>query len=514
MRTIVLAIACLMMAAGCANTSSAKAAYSVWTETSLEKVFKRSPLKPLEPATISAARGEHEAFQIVLRAGREGLTGVKVTTSDLKSGADKLPASVVSAYVEHYVHLPSLNEDYPDALPPYQKPFDLAAGATQPLWIDVSVPRSAKPGLYSGTVTIAPQNTESVAVPFTLKVYNFEMPAGPKMTTAFGLWSLNYLEFGHGLPKDAPEAEALHRKYYDFLLDHGVSSFHAVPGGIYSDEFARYVTDPRVTSFTIEFTKDEQEMRRRLDRVRSLGVWDKAYFYFVDEPKSQEHYDQLKEGAEYLRKIDPKVNIVSPYYCAPEFAKDKTVYDLLVGTMNIWCPVTGYFDEKRIAERRAAGDKIWDYVCCGPRRPYANFFVDWAPLEHRMLFWQNYLYQVTGLLYWDTICWNPKDIADPWEDMATVKWIGKDIYGDGSLLYPGKKVGIDGPVSSIRLECIRDGIEDYDYLWLLEQKAGRDAVLPYVRKLTTDWKDFTRSPKLFRSVREEIAAQLEQPAKG
>jgi hypothetical protein len=91
-----------------------------------------------------------------------------------------------------------------------------------------------------------------------------------------------------------------------------------------------------------------------------------------------------------------------------------------------------------------------------------------------------------------------------------VKWINPNLYGDGSLLYPGKKVGIDGPVSSIRLECIRDGIEDYSYLWLLEQKAGRDAVLPYVRKLTTEWKDFTRDPALFKAVREEIAAQIEK----
>lgn len=507
MRTSLLAIVFLVFVAGSAS-SATKAAYSVWTTTSLEKVLKSAPVKPLKPVSVSAARAEHEAFQIVVRAGRDGLRGVAITASPLKSDQASIPATAMSLYLARYVYLPTLSEHYPDPLPPYQKPFDLAAGQTQAIWVDVSVPRDAKAGVYSGSVTVKAENAEETVVPVTIRVYGFDMPA-PKMTTAFGLWSLTFLEHGHGLKPNAPEAVALHRKYYDFLLDRGISTFQSVPGEMMSEEWAKYVTDPRVTSFQIAFTKDEQEMRKRLDRVRSLGVWDKAYFYFVDEPKTEEHYKQLLDGCAFLRRIDPKVNIVSPYYCDAEFAKGKTVYDLMTGSINIWCFVTNYYHEKEIDERRAAGDKIWDYVCCGPGKPYANFFVEYAPLEHRMLFWQNYLYQITGLLYWNTINWDPKSTKDPWEDVATVKWIRDNLYGDGMLLYPGKKVGIDGPVSSIRLEVIRDGIEDYSYLWLLEQKAGREAVLPYVRKLTTDWKEYTRDPALFKKVRNEIAEQIE-----
>ena len=36
------------------------------------------------------------------------------------------------------------------------------------------------------------------------------------------------------------------------------------------------------------------------------------------------------------------------------------------------------------------------------------------------------------------------------------------------MVYPGP----DGPLSSIRLEAIRDGIEDYEYLRLLERKTA------------------------------------------
>jgi hypothetical protein len=52
--------------------------------------------------------------------------------------------------------------------------------------------------------------------------------------------------------------------------------------------------------------------------------------------------------------------------------------------------------------------------------------------------------------------------------------------GDGFLLYPGKPIGQTGVVSSIRLEQAREGVEDYEYLYLLQRltteakAAGRD----------------------------------------
>ncbi len=41
--------------------------------------------------------------------------------------------------------------------------------------------------------------------------------------------------------------------------------------------------------------------------------------------------------------------------------------------------------------------------------------------------------------------------------------------GDGYLIYPGGPIGHDGPVSSIRLEQAREGVEDYEYLYILRE---------------------------------------------
>ena len=46
--------------------------------------------------------------------------------------------------------------------------------------------------------------------------------------------------------------------------------------------------------------------------------------------------------------------------------------------------------------------------------------------------------------------------------------------GDGSLICPGP----DGPLSTIRLENIRDGLEDYEYLYALARIVDQIKLLP------------------------------------
>ena len=54
-----------------------------------------------------------------------------------------------------------------------------------------------------------------------------------------------------------------------------------------------------------------------------------------------------------------------------------------------------------------------------------------------------------------------RTIASEWNPASYEAGSGLDwLFGDGKLLY----VGSDGPIGSIRLVNIRDGMEDYDYL--------------------------------------------------
>ena len=92
--------------------------------------------------------------------------------------------------------------------------------------------------------------------------------------------------------------------------------------------------------------------------------------------------------------------------------------------------------------------------------------------------------------------------------LVTVKDINPKVYGDGSLMYPGSKIGFNIPVSSQRLECIRNGLEDFEYLACLERACGREAADKMVAKLVTDMSDYSLDPGALCDVRAEIARML------
>ena len=40
------------------------------------------------------------------------------------------------------------------------------------------------------------------------------------------------------------------------------------------------------------------------------------------------------------------------------------------------------------------------------------------------------------------------------------------------MIYPGSEYALKTPISTLRLESIREGNEDYEYLWMFEQKIN------------------------------------------
>ncbi|NLY01731.1 MAG: DUF4091 domain-containing protein, partial [Rhodopirellula sp.] len=95
------------------------------------------------------------------------------------------------------------------------------------------------------------------------------------------------------------------------------------------------------------------------------------------------------------------------------------------------------------------------------------------------------------------------DGSDPYLDWKPA--CVANMTGDGCLTYPTPA----GPVSSIRLENIRDGLEDYDYLALLADAQGQDAAKKFVGRLVKSMTDFTHDPAALAAVRDEIADQIE-----
>ena len=268
--------------------------------------------------------------------------------------------------------------------------------------------------------------------------------------------------------------------------------------------------------------------------LREKGWLDDAYVYWFDEPDPAQ-YEHVRKGFLRLRGA------------APGLAGMLTeqVEDALVGGPSIWCCLTPRFDATRVAERQRAGEHAWWYVCTAPKAPYAGLFLDHAAPEMRVLLWQTWKRQVEGLLVWQTDYWtsptaypDPGAPQDPYADpMSWTTGYGVPVgtrhpwgNGDGRFLYPAPGARPDasqppvlaGPVDSIRIEQLRDGIEDYEYLALLrrrlaargaslspEDRARYEALLEVPASITESLTRFTDDGEPIERRRDEIARAIE-----
>ncbi len=273
------------------------------------------------------------------------------------------------------------------------------------------------------------------------------------------------------------------------------------------------------------------EVRAHLVEKGWLG---KAVSYPFDEPAVKDYpfvIDQLrllKEDFPGLRRMVP-MNLGA----APEF----------VGYIDDWCPILSAFNPSFAHERQKAGDLSTWYICTGPRAPYIGSFIDRPATDLRVWLWQSWQNQVEGILIWQTNYWNsskvyPDGLQNPYID--TMSWndgygtqVGEKrpwAAGDGRLLYPpeacfdgGQGPVLDGPVSTIRLETQRDGIEDYEYLVrlkrLLAEKGstlGADDAARYAKLLevpaaiSSGLTTYTTDPAPIAARRQEVARAIEK----
>ncbi|GIX06662.1 MAG: hypothetical protein KatS3mg115_1065 [Candidatus Poribacteria bacterium] len=230
------------------------------------------------------------------------------------------------------------------------------------------------------------------------------------------------------------------------------------------------------------------------DHLEAKGWLEKAYIYWFDEPEPKD-YPFVREGMALIGRAGPKLT---------RMLTEEPVEELY-GYVDLWCPITNHYDHQRAEERRQHGERFWWYICTGPKAPYATLFIDHPAVELRTWLWQTWKYKLDGILIWQSNYWTsptafPDRLQNPYEDPMSYQtgygrppgYIGYWGNGDGRFLYPPEEVFtgegpvLEGPVSSIRWEMLREGIEDYEYLWLLrsavERWNGREGLDPQAQE--------------------------------
>jgi len=220
--------------------------------------------------------------------------------------------------------------------------------------------------------------------------------------------------------------------------------------------------------------------------------------------------------------------------------------EALAGPIDVWCPVSPNYDHEAAEKRRAHGDVFWWYVCTGPKAPYCTLFIDHPATELRVWLWQTWERNIVGNLVWQATYWTssaayPDEPQNPYEDpmgyrsgystpKGTKRYWGN---GDGRFVYPplaaaapgisGPDPVIEPPVSSIRWEMLREGIEDYECLHLLRELIAKhrdelapedvtkyEALLEVPDAITEDMTTFTTDPAPIYARRAEVAEAIER----
>jgi len=269
------------------------------------------------------------------------------------------------------------------------------------------------------------------------------------------------------------------------------------------------------------------------DHLEKNGWLGKEYIYWFDEPNRKD-CPFVREGMGILNRLAPKITrFITEHQPGPD----------IMDVSEISCTIWHRMDPDIVAKLVKEGREFWSYLCCWPKSPWISEFIDHDAVNLRMWLWMSYKYQLKGILIWSTTYWNsdaasPKSyLQNPWEDpMSYVRgygWLyGKQTIwgnGDGRFFYPPNRNPndhsgkyLDGPIPSLRLEILREGIEDYEYLILLEkaiEKAGRKQkdlvvqarkLLQFPGEMFTDGKTYNKDPQYLLLYRKEIAGLLNE----
>ncbi|MBR4125294.1 MAG: DUF4091 domain-containing protein, partial [Victivallales bacterium] len=278
----------------------------------------------------------------------------------------------------------------------------------------------------------------------------------------------------------------------------------------------KWITDPNDERITTSVN----EMLAALDKwepvCKELGIWEKAVVYGFDEAKmdtvTQRYYDAIKAKCPELRLM------TTARYGDPALPAVKN--------LDIWVPGAKLFINRPdlVAANRAAGKKVYWYICDYPRPPEPTFMLDVPAAVPRVFMGlMTSKYRPDGFLYWSNIYWRNKDGEEkyriinegPRTDWETRGGHPTDTE-EGNLFCPGRDNTV---LPSIRVENYRDGVEDLWY-WTMLDEARKSAppalaakatqALTAGNNLVQGSSNYTTDPIQIRHWRHNLAECLEE----
>ncbi|MBN2090684.1 DUF4091 domain-containing protein, partial [candidate division KSB1 bacterium] len=275
-------------------------------------------------------------------------------------------------------------------------------------------------------------------------------------------------------------------------------------------------------------------LRQVADFLKQNHWLDKAYIYWFDEPQKKD-YQYIRSVNQNIRKIVPDLKT----FLTEEPRKE------LQDQVDIWCLDPRSYNEKEMKAAHAQGKEVWWYLCTNPKAPYTTLFIDAPAIHLRMWLWMTWKYQFDGILVWQTVYWNSETAfparrkQDPWADpMSYATGYGLPAgtkmewgNGDGRFFYPPRPKNkfpnlknLDDPITSIRWELLREGLEDYEYFHLFQSKLNQlkmkkepqmdlrsfENLIKIPKSIIRDLTHFTTNPNFLYAHRQKLAEGIER----
>jgi hypothetical protein len=418
------------------------------------------------PLRLRAGAGEYESLQLVLVPKGTREATYQVSAGELSGpGGSKVSCEGVREFIYVPTKTPSSYNalypvgDYPEALLPV-KQITLEPTGNHPLFLTWRVPVDAKPGQYHGTVTIS-EGAVRHEIPVELEVWNIQIPLRARwMEFASSLKGTALTEAKHadGTPYSKKEQldaiVDMHLRYRLTPCDSGIAG--TLLRGDYpafEQEMNKLVAGGATKLFLGSAKMLLKEPVNKLAEIESYlktkGWTDYFYVRPGFDEASSDLVPQIKAVCEEWKKIS-RIPLMETYY------HDQRA-DELFGLLDIWArsfPPSG--PPAWCQERMKAGDRFWKV------NAMPGILEDEPWLSGRKRYVGLWDIHVTGSYNWTVKQWS-----------GVAKW-GEDYWCDGGvgnlsavLMWPHET----GILSTIRLEAMRDGLEDNALLWLLREKV-------------------------------------------
>lgn len=530
-----------------------------WAATGSHCVIGGGPSLEFQKKAFNhvAWRGEKVFAQAVVSSEEEEeLKDVRLSVSDLRNGKSLIGAENIRLQFVSYVVSDLLDttkygqcgsrEDkskwgevlVADVLD-INDSMTVPAGRKQPVWMTVSVPSDARPGKYSGKLTVTSSNAKARSLNVELTVADHVLPPARDWAFHLDLWQNPYSVARYENVPLWSEAhfEAM-RPVMRMLAEAGQKSVTATImsrpwNGQTEDAFGSMVTKIRRIDGT--WLYDYTIFDRWVEFMFSLGIdrqincysmipW-ALQFDYIDQATSSPATFQAAPGSEeyneywgafiadfarhlkakgwfektmiamderplesmqavlgLIRKIEPafKISLAGNYH-------EPVIYDIVDFSETF--SGKQEFPESAKAKRKELGLTTTFYTCCAEAHP--NMFVISNPDEAAWLGWFAQADGYDGYLRWAYNSWT----LDPLTDAR----FRTRPAGDCFVVYPGGR-------GSVRFSKLVEGIQNFEKVRILRsrwQETGNEAKLG---QLTGILKSFTSETVLAEGPAKALAA--------